>query len=274
MRSIFSAGVLDRFLDRRFNPFNNCIGVSAGACNLVSYLAGEQGKNRDIFLHVAESRAFINPLRFLRGGHLLDMQWLFESVIAHQIAPSALSKHNTPLLIGMTEVATGEAIFSLATPDNLIKLLMASMSLPVLYRDFPLVQGRAMVDGGLADAIPVQKAIDSGASRIMVVRSRHADYQKRDTLFHRYIRWRLRDHQQLGAVLEKRVEKHRKATALLRSPPPGIDIVDACPPADFSMGRFGQRHQQLLHGYRAGIEAADRAIEQWNNLSKQKAKVE
>jgi len=40
MRSVFSAGLLDGFLQRQFNPFDFCIGVSAGASNLAIFLSG------------------------------------------------------------------------------------------------------------------------------------------------------------------------------------------------------------------------------------------
>ena len=41
--SIFAAGVLDEFLQEKFNPFDLFIGVSAGAVTLASYLAGQYG---------------------------------------------------------------------------------------------------------------------------------------------------------------------------------------------------------------------------------------
>ena len=43
MRSVFSAGLLDGFLYKKFNPFDFYIGVSAGAYNLITYLAEMPG---------------------------------------------------------------------------------------------------------------------------------------------------------------------------------------------------------------------------------------
>ena len=39
MKCAYSAGILDRFLDDKIT-FDYCIGVSAGAANTLSYLAG------------------------------------------------------------------------------------------------------------------------------------------------------------------------------------------------------------------------------------------
>jgi len=47
-RGIFTAGVLDAFLDQQFNPFELGLGVSAGAQNLLSYFLGEKGYARRV----------------------------------------------------------------------------------------------------------------------------------------------------------------------------------------------------------------------------------
>lgn len=263
MRSVFSAGLLDGFLQNSFDPFDAYLGVSAGACNLISFLAGEEGKNFKTYLQVAKSRRFINLPRFLCGGPLLDMRWLFDEVVLNNINSTAPFRHGKPLLIGTTDVASGNAVYIRANPINVTDLLKASMSLPVLSTPSPTVNGRAMVDGGISDAIPVAEAIKMGAKKIMVVRSRPSNYVKRDTPMHQYIRWRVRHHPELAATLKKRVQKHLDTAQLLDNPPSGITVVDICPPADFYMGRFGQNQKWLVKGYQAGLKMASSVIDEW-----------
>lgn len=43
MRGIYSAGILDAFMDKRHRQFDGFYGVSAGALNLVSFIAGQRG---------------------------------------------------------------------------------------------------------------------------------------------------------------------------------------------------------------------------------------
>jgi predicted patatin/cPLA2 family phospholipase len=266
MRSVFSAGLLDGFLRHHFDPFDGYLGVSAGASNLVYFLAGLEGQSLHWFQKAAKSRAFINRARFMRGGHLTDLKWLFDEIAASGLDLAGVYRHGKPLLICTTDVATGEAVYADTGPDNLMDILMASMALPLFYRDFPLIDGRAMTDGGMADAIPVREAIRRGATNIMVVRARPLDYVKRDTPVHRYIRWRLRQHPQLRRAMQARVQKHEQAVALLRMPPPGVRIVDVCPPSDFRMGRFSTRQRLLLDGYRTGLAMAGQAITRWQAL--------
>lgn len=73
MRGVFSAGVLDVFLEERFHPFDLAIGVSAGACNLASHLAGQHGRNVRCYLDLMTTRAFIDRRRLLGRRSMLDL---------------------------------------------------------------------------------------------------------------------------------------------------------------------------------------------------------
>jgi len=88
---------------------------------------------------------------------------------------------------------------------DLEQLLKASSAVPLLYRDYPRIDGRPMTDGGVADAIPVGEAIRRGARRIMVVRSRHRDYVKRNGPSEYLIRWYVRGYPLLRRAVAERV---------------------------------------------------------------------
>ncbi|TFH42436.1 MAG: hypothetical protein E4G96_03460 [Chrysiogenales bacterium] len=81
MRGIFAAGVLHAFGLASFDPFDIYIGVSAGACNLASHLAVQNDRNFDIMLRYSSTRNFISIRRFIMGGHLMDLDWLWETTI-------------------------------------------------------------------------------------------------------------------------------------------------------------------------------------------------
>ena len=264
MRSVFSAGLLDRFLQENFDPFDFYIGVSAGASNLAAFLSGTPRKSLDVYLNLALGGEFIDYRRFLRGGHLLDLDWLLATTLSQGLFDvAAIFARNKPLYVGVTDLASGEAKYLKAGPYNLAALIKASMALPLFYRGFPEIDGRPMTDGGVADGIPVRLAIRLGAKRIMVVRSRSSTYRKKDTWVHRYIRWKMRRHTSLVATMRQRVKRHEQAVELIRHPPPGVSIVDVCPPEDFVIGRFSRGRDSLLKGYQIGLAAAEQAMLGW-----------
>ena len=107
--------------------------------------------------------------RFLRGGHLLDLDWLWDITIREiRLDLATIYARTQPFIVVLTDVQTGAAVYRLTNARDLEQLLKASSAVPLLYRDYPRIEGRPMTDGGVADAIPVGEAIRRGARRIMV----------------------------------------------------------------------------------------------------------
>ena len=55
-------------------------------------------------------------------------------------------------------------------------MLWASSAVPVLFRSFVELGGRRYTDGGVTAPVPVEEAYRRGARRILVIRSRPADF--------------------------------------------------------------------------------------------------
>jgi predicted patatin/cPLA2 family phospholipase len=268
MRGVFSTGLLDGFLEQRFNPFDFYIGVSSGATNLAAYLAGMHGRNRLIYLDYSLRPQFISISRFLAGGHLLDLDWLWENTIRDiRLDLAAIYAPGRPFLVGLTDAETGGAVFKDTGPDNLEHVLMASSAVPLYYRDYPEVDGIPMTDGGVADAIPVAEALRRGAKRVMVVRSRRRDYVKRPDFFDQRVMSRyLRRRPALREAMMLRVARYNETLDLIRRPPDGTEIVEVCPPDAFRVSRLCRKHGILREGYDQGRAAAAAAIARWNGV--------
>ena len=110
MRGIFAAGVLDAFLQERFNPFDLLIGVSAGAITLASYLSGQYQRYYRIITGPMNMKEFLSFRRFVRGGHLMDLDWLWEYAAEHEPLDTKAATCNPAheYLVGVTDALTGE----------------------------------------------------------------------------------------------------------------------------------------------------------------------
>ena len=264
MRGVFGTGVLDGFLELGFDPFDLFIGVSAGASNLAAYLARMPGRNLKIYSDYSQRPEFINLPRFLRGGHLMDLDWLWEITIREvRLDLETIYETGRPLIVGLTDVRTGNAVYRKTDAKNLEDTLMASSALPVLYRDFPMVDGRPAADGGIADPIPVAQAISMGATRLMVIRSRPRQYVKKEKITQSILSWRLKRFPGLQSAVAQRVRRYNDVLALIRKPPHGISIVEICPPPDFRTARLSRDPRLLAEGYRQGRLLAEDARQRW-----------
>jgi len=267
LRGVFSTGVLDGFLEAQFNPFDFFIGVSSGASNLAAYLAEMTGRNSRIYIDYSLRPEFISFTRFFRGGHLLDLDWLWNITIREiRLDLQSIYAKGKPFIVVLTDTQTGDTIYKVTSAHDLEHVLKASSAIPLFYRDYPRVDSRPTTDGGVVDAIPVGEAIRRGARRIMVIRSRRREYAKRNGPFDFFMRLCVRRYPLLQQAMAKRVRRYNESVALIRKPPFGISIIEVCPPENFRVSRLSQNRLILQEGYEQGRNLAVEAISRWKTV--------
>ena len=270
MRGIFAAGVLHAFGRIGFDPFDLYIGVSAGACHLASHLAGQNNRNFDVTLRYSLAAEFINPVRFLKGGHLMDLDWMWDQTIRHDrlnlnYLDEKMRSQKKDYLIVATSMATGQALYLRPDKNTLEHYLKVSSSLPILYRNILEVNGEKAIDGGMADSIPVREAHRRGAVDITVIRTRPERYVKRKSLLAMAVMaMYFRKYPKLVAAFRKRAEIYNASVDFIRRPPAGVRIREIAPPADLDVGRTTKDETSLRTSYETGIAHGKNFIEKWD----------
>ncbi|MDW1598663.1 patatin family protein [Vibrio sp. Vb2960] len=265
MRGVFSCGILDHFLASEFSPFDSFWGVSAGASNLAAYLAKMPGRNLKIYLDYSLRKEFISPSQLLRGGDMMNLDWMWNVTLEELgIDKSALKADSRPFFLGVTRQDNGQAEYHLPDVDDLAETMKASSALPVLYRNGVSLNGIRYVDGGVSDALPVAEAINRGTKKIMVLRSQPASYQKPRGRFSALTRRMLKETPGLIEPMLTREVRYNQTLALINNPPPGIEIIQVCPPETFKLKRLSRSPAPLRHAYELGIEAGKEAIIRWS----------
>jgi predicted patatin/cPLA2 family phospholipase len=267
MRGIFSSGVLDAFLQQQFAPFDLAIGCSAGACNLASHLAGQWGRNRLCYMKYMTRPEFISPRRFLRGGHWIDFDWLWEAFERdHPLDLRSLAASPVELLMSATSYQTGLPVYLKPAPGDLMPALRGSCALPILYRNAVHVGGQRVLDGGVSAPIPVQEAYRLGARRILVIRSRPANFVKRVSTSNTLSAFAFRDSPGFRKALSRAPEAYRQAVSFIRNPPKDCTILHVAPPQTLATRRTSRDVRALELDYALGRELGLRAIRQWAAL--------
>ena len=263
MRGIFAAGVLDVFLEQRFCPFDLAIGVSVGASNILSFLAGQHGRTRRCFLDQMSRREFIDPWRGLRGGHTLDLDWLWDAIEREDpLDRRAAAASSVDYALVATCVRTGEPRYLAPGVDDMLEALKASCALPVLYRKTVSLGEERFVDGGLSDPIPVREAHRRGARTIMVIRSRAAAFVKNARFGNRVGAWAMRHEPGVAKACRNAARSYREAVAFMNDPPTGCHVIQVAPATSLATGRTSRDraalHRDYALGRALGREAIDR----------------
>ncbi len=270
MRGMFTAGVLHAFGGEGFDPFDLYIGVSAGACNLTSHLAGQNDRNYDININYSTTPDFINLRRFLLGGHLMDIDWLWE--ISMKEYPidlerlfTRLEKEKKEFIVVATSVESGRAMYLAPGINTIENYTKVSSSVPLFYRNVLEVDSEKATDGGVADSIPVIEAYNRGATDITVLRTRPSDYVKKKSRLSFLYPLFFRKHRVLARALADRPLSYMKAVEFMKNPPAGIRINEIAPPKDLKVKRATRDPETLKRAYRIGIEYGKRFIEKYNS---------
>lgn len=182
MRGLYTGGVLDVFLDTKIH-FPYCIGVSAGASYLFSYVSNQRGRNWQVNGTYAIDKRYLSYRNLLKTGSIFGMDFIFKE-IPNNLVPfdyEAFNAFQGKMIVGCTDCKTGKPVYFNDVPiekEEAFKHIQASCSLPLLST-IQRVENLDLLDGGIADPIPIEKAFSDGAEKAVVVLTRPAGYSKK-----------------------------------------------------------------------------------------------
>lgn len=263
IRAIYSSGVLDAFLENDID-FSYIIGVSAGSCNGVSYIGKNLHRMRDLTIEYSCDERYKSVKSMLKNGEYLNSKWIFGE-LTYDLYPldyDTYDKSDTVMCVVATNALTGESEYFY--PDDFrdnCEVLRASCALPVATKAVRLGNSY-YYDGGLADSIPLKKAVDDGCEKCVVILTQDSSYTKKPMghpaamkmMLHKYplVAKRVLDRHNMYNAQRKYVfEQQEKGNALVICPPSPLNCS--------TLGVTTQRQREIYDiGYRQGLEYADR----------------
>ncbi len=179
LRPIFSAGVMDALLDNNI-MFPYCIGVSAGITNGVSYLSKQKGRNLEVVEKYRNDPRYLSKRNFFKCRSLFGLDFVFDE-IPNKLVPFDMDtylSYKGKALVGVTNAQTGESeYFNALELDNKCTILRATCAIPLVFPAIK-INNTDYFDGGLADPIPIRKAISDGNDKHLIILTRPKEYRK------------------------------------------------------------------------------------------------
>lgn len=179
LRGIYTVGVLDVMMEQGLFP-DYAVGVSAGAANAVSYLSGQKGRGYRVNMEYLGDKRYMSLSNLIRKRSLFGMDLIFDEIpnSLDVLDYDAIQRSPIEFYTGVTSCEDGRALYfgkEYLTHD--CNLLCASASIPILSQPVE-IDGIPCVDGGVADPIPVQKALDDGCDQIIAVLTQPRGYRQ------------------------------------------------------------------------------------------------
>jgi predicted patatin/cPLA2 family phospholipase len=270
MRGVYTSGVLEAFSEARAGQglyFPVVVACSAGACAAASYLAGQPRRNRSVYLDFLDGDKLVRYRRLLTGGNVMDIDYLAHDVTL-RLCPldlDALRASPTLLRIGVTDWETAATRYLSSHEDDLVTALRATCALPFFYRGEILYQDRRYVDGGVSDPVPIAKAIELGATEIVVVLTSPIETRGERRPLVPFLDWLFAPSPAIRAALRDRHLRYREAAEVVGSPPPGVRIDVIRPSRPLPVKRTTTERSLLEAGCDLGYADGLRFVEQYGS---------
>lgn len=207
-RGVYGAGVFDFCMERGID-FDYCVGVSAGAANLSSYLAGQVGRNFAFYTTYSFRPQYMGARLAATTGQYTDLDYIYGTLSnsdgEYPLDYAAMVASGKQFIIVTTGADNGLPVYF--TLDDLSQddyaPVKASSALPIVNKPYP-VHGRLCYDGGLSDPIPVKKALDAGCEKVVVVLTRPRDYYRSPDNDMHFVRMLWPKHPRIAMALANR----------------------------------------------------------------------
>lgn len=266
LRGVYTAGILETFLQEDLMiPY--VIGVSAGACNAASYISRQSGRNKKVNVDLSSDPRYISWSNLWRHRTLFGMDFLFDE-IPNRLVPfdyDAFFQSEQKFIVGTTDCVTGEPVYFEKDPSlDMIQVLRASSSLPFIAPTVKIAS-RILLDGGIADPIPLEKSIADGNKRHIVVLTQRALYRK-DPFQANWLAKRVYpEFPRLREILAIRHEKYNQTLDRINQLEKDGKAFVFRPSEPFKVGRVKSKPEQSEALYELGRKDAHKRLEELRN---------
>ncbi len=259
MRGLFTAGVIDVLMENNIT-FDGAIGVSAGAvfgCNYKSHQIGRV---------LRYNTKFCKDPRYASFRSLLKTGDLYGAEFCYRELPNKLDLFDTDtyeknpmeFYVVCTDLKTGKPVYhSCLTGDEMdITWMRASASMPMVSRVVE-VDGYQLLDGGIADSIPIRKFQEMGYNKNVIVLTQPSDYIKHKNKILPLLRIALRKYPEVIHDLEVRHDMYNQTTAYVRLLEQQGDVCVIRPEAPLNIKQVEHDPAELKRVYNLGRKAGE-----------------
>ncbi|MDR2028678.1 MAG: patatin family protein [Treponema sp.] len=258
LRGNYTAGVLDAFLEEGVE-FPYIIGVSAGAGMGCSYVSKQRGRNLEILKKYRRDPRYLSFRSFIRTGNLFGLDFIYHD-IPHRLVPfdfEAFNRSSSRFVTVCTGCESGEAVY-FENGEDLLTVLKASSALPYISKMVSYGAGK-FLDGAIVDAIPLQKAIEAGYQKNVVIMTQPAGYRKKEEP-HPPARLFYGNYPRLIRALDRRVAVYNRAAEFAEAEARAGRALIIRPSRDLGVTRTEKNVEKLIRLYELGLADGREAL--------------
>ena len=266
MRGMFTCGVLDTLMDENIDV-DLIIGTSAGALFGINYFSNQKKRAIRYNMKYAKDIRYMSRTSYLLTGNLVNKNFAFYKITTKKdpFDNDTFMKNNKDFYAVATDIDTGKPEYlKITNPVKELEKLRASSALPLASKVVE-IDNKKYLDGGISDAIPLDKALDFGLDKIIVVLTRPKGYRKKplsDKSLNK-INKKFKDYPKLLSTMKNRYKNYNNTLDKIDSLEKNNKIFVIRPKENININIVKKDRKLLKNAYDLGI---DNTKEVLNNL--------
>lgn len=264
MRGLFTAGVMDVLMEHSVE-FDGAIGVSAGAAFGCNYKSRQIGRVLRYNTRFCSDKRYGGLRVLLKTGNIYSTDFCYGEVPVKYDPFDFETYGNNPMefYVVATDIETGEAVYHRyeGTEPSGFDWIRASASMP-LVSQIVEIDGRKMLDGGIADSIPIQYFEQLGYEKNVVVLTRPSGYQKEKNKVLPLIRKKYKAYPKLVEAMENRHERYNETLGYIRQQEQAGKLFVIRPEESIPVRRVEKDPERLKAAYEMGRKTMERQMDE------------
>ncbi|MBQ8404846.1 MAG: patatin family protein [Clostridia bacterium] len=263
MRGMFTAGVIDVMMENGIE-FDGAIGVSAGAAFGCNY------KSKQIGRVIRYNKRFVRDKRYCGLGVLLKTGDIYSAEFCYGEVPlkydifdfETFEKNPMEFYVVATDVETGEAVYHKyeGMADHGFDWIRASASMPIVSRIVE-IDGRKLLDGGIADSIPVKYFESIGYNKNIAILTQCGGFQKKRNKAMPLIKLKYKKYPKLVETMANRHIVYNETLTYIEEKEKAGELFVIRPETKLPVGRVEKNPEKLQEAYEIGRKTALKHLE-------------
>ena len=253
-RGIYTAGVLDVFLENNI-LVDGVIGVSAGAIHGCSYVSGQIGRSIGYAAKYCRDPRYMSFRSLIKTGDYVGVDFCYHE-LPEKLYPfnnDAFEASPIDYYVTCTNMENGQALYQKCPSlrGDKIDWVRASASMPLVSRIVE-IDGYKLLDGGVADSIPLQAFQQLGYERNIVILTRIAGYKKKPNSMMPLMRRRLKEYPQFLQTAQNRHIFYNQEVEYVEKEAQAGKVCLIRPSKYLKVGRLERNPERIKEMYQLG----------------------
>lgn len=263
MRGMFTAGVMDVMMENDI-VFDGAIGVSAGAAFGCNYKSKQIGRAARYNMKYCDDKRYCGIGSLIKTGNIFSTDFAYGEVPMKKDIFDFYTYKNNPMefYVVCTDIESGKAVYHRYDDfsDHGFDWIRASASMP-LVSEIVEIDGVKMLDGGVADSIPLKYFESIGYDRNVVILTRPGEYRKKKNNIISLIKLKYKKYPEFVKAMEERHIKYNETLEYIAAEEQKGNVLVIRPDEALPVGRIERNRDNLKAAYEIGRNTAIRKLD-------------